>query len=63
MKERYWRWAGFLTEQQALDLLTPEAQTKIDSIAFNSQKRDLLQYLKDGESLEDFLLLISLWYC
>ena len=55
VKERYWRWAGFLTEQQALHLLTPEAQGKIDSAAFNSQKRNLLQYLKDGESLEDLL--------
>ena len=55
VRERYWRWAGFLTEQQALNLLTPEAKTKIDSIAFNSQKRDLLQYLKDDESLEDLL--------
>ena len=45
----------FLTEQQALNLLTPEAKVKIDSIAFNSQKRNLLQYLKDDESLEDLL--------
>src|SRR6185295_2404013 len=34
VKERYWRWAGFLTEQQALHLLTPGAQAKIDSEAF-----------------------------
>ena len=55
VKERYWRWAGFLTEQQAWNLLTPEAQTKIDSNAFGNQKRNLLQYLKDGDSLEDLL--------
>ena len=55
VKERYWRWAGFLTEQQAWNLLTPGAQTKIDSNAFSNQKRDLLQYLKDGDSLEDLL--------
>ena len=55
VKERYWRWASFLTEQQALDLLTPETQVKIDSAALNSRKRDILQYLKGGESLEDLL--------
>ena len=55
VKERYWRWAGFLTEQQAWNLLTPGAQTKIDSNAFGSQKQVLLQYLKDGDSLEDLL--------
>jgi len=55
VKERYWRWAGFLTEQQALGFLTPAAQTKIDSVAFGDQKRDLLQRLKDEESLEDLL--------
>jgi asparagine synthase (glutamine-hydrolysing) len=55
VKERYWRWASFLTEQQALDLLTPGTQLKIDSTALNSQKREILQYLKGGESLEDLL--------
>ncbi|HEV8506312.1 MAG TPA: asparagine synthase (glutamine-hydrolyzing) [Chitinophagaceae bacterium] len=55
VKERYWRWAGFLTEQQAWNLLTPGSQTKIDSNAFGNQKRNLLQYLKDGDSLEDLL--------
>jgi len=55
VKERYWRWAGFLTEQQALSFLTPAAQAKINSVAFDDQKRNLLQHLKDEESLEDLL--------
>jgi asparagine synthase (glutamine-hydrolysing) len=55
VKERYWRWAGFLTEQQAFNLLTSGSQAKINSATLNSQKRDLLQYLKDDESLEDLL--------
>jgi len=55
VKERYWRWAGFLTEQQALNLLTPETKAKIDSVAFDNQKKDILQYLRDDESLEDLL--------
>ncbi len=54
-KERYWRWAGFLTEKQAFNLLTPAKQSEIDSTAFNLQKQNLLRHLKKGDSLEDFL--------
>ena len=54
-KERYWRWAGFLTEQQALNLLTPEVQSKIDMRAFRDQKQNLLCDLEGRERLEDFL--------
>ena len=55
VKERYWRWASFLTEQEAFSLLTPDAQRKINLITFSSQKRNILQHLKDEESLEDLL--------
>jgi asparagine synthase (glutamine-hydrolysing) len=55
VKERYWRWAGFLTEQQALGLLTRGAQQKINLAALDNQKKDILQNLKDAESLEDLL--------
>jgi asparagine synthase (glutamine-hydrolysing) len=54
-KERYWRWAGFLTEQQARDMLTEKSQSKIDSIAFTDQKNNLLQRLQGNEAMEDLL--------
>lgn len=55
-KERYWRWASFLNEQQALDLMTPEIRSKVDHSSFSEQKKNLLKHLQDSESLEDFLL-------
>jgi asparagine synthase (glutamine-hydrolysing) len=55
VKERYWRWAGFLTEQQAMNFLTKEKRSKINMPAFNDQKHQLLRHLKNNVSLEDFL--------
>jgi asparagine synthase (glutamine-hydrolysing) len=55
VKDRYWRWAGFLTEKQALNLLTPDAQSKIEESNYQNQKEFLLRNLQGGKSMEDFL--------
>ena len=55
VKERYWRWAGFLSEQQALNFLAKEKRPEIDVPAFNGQKQNLLRHLKSNGPLEDFL--------
>ena len=55
VKERYWRWAGFLTEQQAMNLLSPSTQAKVNSTAFADQKQNLLRHLDGGEAMEDLL--------
>jgi asparagine synthase (glutamine-hydrolysing) len=55
VKERYWRWAGFLTEDQAKNFLTPSALAAVDASAFQQQKQQLLQHLQGGEAMEDFL--------
>ena len=55
VKERYWRWAGFLTQEQALDLLTPSIKQHINETEYAVQKELLLGKLKGGSRLEDFL--------
>lgn len=55
VKERYWRWAGFLTEEQAKNYLTSATLAAVDTNAFNRQKNDLLKHLKGGSAMEDFL--------
>jgi asparagine synthase (glutamine-hydrolysing) len=55
VRERYWRWAGFLKETQALSFLSEQAKSKIDFTSFYSQKQRLLHSLQGGQSLEDFL--------
>lgn len=55
VKERYWRWAGFLTESNANKMLSPLSQSKIDDESFLQQKNYLLRNLEGGKAMEDFL--------
>jgi asparagine synthase (glutamine-hydrolysing) len=55
VKERYWRWASFQTEERAKQLLSDEAQLKIDGESFTGQKQLLLKNLDGNKGLEDLL--------
>lgn len=55
VKDRYWRWAGFLTKEQASTLLTPAALAQTDEAIYETQKTNILQSLTDSTSIEDFL--------
>ena len=55
VKERYWRWAGFLTQQQASAFFTDRSLKKVDEEKYVKQKDLILRHLEGGESLEDFL--------
>lgn len=55
VKDRYWRWAGFLTQQQAGGLLTEEALTAVNQQCYNSQRQSILNSLQGGQAIEDFL--------
>ena len=55
VKERYWRWAGFLSEDKAANMLSPLSKSKVDQDSFNQQKEFLLRHLKGGKEMEDFL--------
>lgn len=55
VKDRYWRWAGFLTQEQAGGLLTGEALAGINKECYNKQREAILDPLQGGEAIEDFL--------
>jgi asparagine synthase (glutamine-hydrolysing) len=54
-KERYWRWAGILSQQQASRLLTPAALEKVSQEDYQQQKQFILRHLEGGKNMEDFL--------
>ena len=54
-KERYWRWAGFLSQQEASRLLSSASLTKVDKQEYSKQKEFILRHLEGGKNLEDFL--------
>lgn len=55
-RERYWRWAGYAQEKEALKLLTEESKTKFSIQLFESRRQSLLQYIPDQASMNEFLL-------
>ncbi len=54
-KERYWRWASFMTEDDAWQLLHENKRTAVDMTNYKQLKHHILRHLKESESLEDFL--------
>ncbi len=55
VKDRYWRWAGFLTQEQAGGLLTDQALAAVNQQCYSSQRQAILESLQGGEAIEDFL--------
>jgi asparagine synthase (glutamine-hydrolysing) len=55
-QERYWRWAGFTTEAQALNLFSKEIRKKFLSEEYNNLKASLLKTIPEIESLNNILL-------
>ncbi len=54
-KERYWRWASFMTEDDAWQLLHENKRTAVDIANYKQLKQHILRHLKESEALEDFL--------
>ena len=54
-KERYWRWAGFATESEAIKLFTKETLLALDQQNYLSFKDQLLRYIPEGEDINDIL--------
>lgn len=54
-KERYWKWAGFLSQEQASKLLTLATLRKVDDEKYEKRKEFILQHIEGGMELEDFL--------
>jgi asparagine synthase (glutamine-hydrolysing) len=54
-QERYWRWAGFSDEHQALNLLSDDSKQKIIREDYQTFKSSLLKSIPTKESINDIL--------
>lgn len=54
-KERYWRWASLMTEDEAWQLLHDEKKGKVDKDAYGKIKQHMLRHLQESEEMEDLL--------
>jgi asparagine synthase (glutamine-hydrolysing) len=54
-KERYWTWAGFANERDALQLLTEDKRSLVTS-EYERLKQSFLRHLPDRENLNDILM-------
>ncbi|HCW07502.1 MAG TPA: asparagine synthase (glutamine-hydrolyzing) [Cytophagales bacterium] len=55
-KERYWRWAGFVSEVNAFKLFSYQSKTNFDQQEFYSFKEELLNTIPAKENINDLLL-------
>jgi asparagine synthase (glutamine-hydrolysing) len=55
-QDRYWQWAGFAKEAQALDLLSDQSKEKFNQQGYEKRKQDLLKTIPAHESMRDILL-------
>ncbi|MBS1542342.1 MAG: asparagine synthase (glutamine-hydrolyzing) [Bacteroidetes bacterium] len=54
-RERYWTWAGFVSEKQARQMLSEAGRTRLDETNYYDYKNTLLAGLPDDESMNDIL--------
>lgn len=54
-KERYWRWAGYATEGQALKLFSENSVQKFSQEDYTNSKSSLLSTIPDQEKMSDIL--------
>ncbi|MBP9926630.1 MAG: asparagine synthase (glutamine-hydrolyzing) [Cyclobacteriaceae bacterium] len=55
-QDRYWQWAGFAKEAQALALLSDQSKEKFQQQDYLKRKQDLLKTIPAHESMRDVLL-------
>ena len=55
-KERYWRWAGYAKESEALSLFSEGAKGKFLEQEYSGRKSEILKNLSDKSNINDFLL-------
>jgi asparagine synthase (glutamine-hydrolysing) len=55
-RDRYWRWAGFMDQGQAMQLLAAEKRSLVEESRYAAVKSHLMRHLDGGAALEDFLL-------
>lgn len=55
-RERYWRWAGYASETEALGLLSNPVKERISKLQYDAQKQSYLRHIPQDPSLNDILL-------
>ncbi len=55
-QERYWRWAGFASEQEAKSLLSEKSKTLLSEEKYNARKTKLLAQISSKGSIREVLL-------
>jgi asparagine synthase (glutamine-hydrolysing) len=55
-KERYWRWAGYAGENEALSLFSEETKGKFLQQEYSTRKSEILKRLSDKSDINDVLL-------
>ena len=54
-KERYWRWCGFIKEQEGLDMLTQSTARHMDKTLYQERKGHILSHIHAGGSFNEVL--------
>jgi len=55
-KERYWQWAGFAKEPEALKLLSDKSKQKFELQEYEKRKQEQLRFISAKESIREVLL-------
>ncbi len=55
-KERYWRWAGYASENEAAHLFTDVANQKFLKQDYESRKAEILKLIPEKENINDILV-------
>ncbi len=55
-KERYWQWAGFVKEPDAIALFSENSRTKFERQQYDTRKKEMLRFIQEKESINDVLL-------
>ncbi len=54
-KERYWRWAGFASEEKANKLLSEKSKANLSQEDYHNLKSEILKSIPDKETINDIL--------
>ena len=54
-QQRYWRWAGIASGEEALELLSKEALTELNQVAVSGRRQQYLKHLGSDPDINDVL--------
>jgi asparagine synthase (glutamine-hydrolysing) len=52
-KERYWQWAGFADETQAMLMFSEQSKSKFQQQEYENRKQEVFQFLSEKESMNE----------